>query len=277
MAVAAAVVSPSGIRAPQSSSEFAQQMVRSQPPSLQNAPTQSAKAVESQPFEVLTSFQIERAGQQVRIVDADGSAYEGQVVNPEMLTGLQAARQAAAAQEKAAAGNFQSQGSTYANAQANTAEAPPQSPNYDGVALNQAQSPGAPGYSSLALIQQAGVGSGFAFQVSGLNRRLNQSVTVLGSCIAVPLAPGNSLNGGNLSNQSQSQAGADAATRNALTAPSQYPAGQIQNQVDNSNVNYRNTQAFQNAAPAGQFWRVSGQVQVGPTNRFDLDATAILP
>jgi hypothetical protein len=265
-------------------------MVRSGPPSVQNTLDDRAKAAALQPFEVLASFQIERTGQQVRIVDADGSAYEGQVVEPEVLGGSQAANQAAGnafalpgpanvAQQNASAGNFQAQGNAYA-VQSNADGLPPKAANNE-AAQNQAQSPGAEALLNLAALQQAGVGSGFAFQASGVNRKLNQSVTITGSCIAVPLPMGGpGLNGVNLSNQSQAPAGADATLRNMQTPQQQAPASQSQNNFDNSNVNYRNNQAAlntQNAAPAGQFWRVTGQVQVGPTNRFVLDAAAILP
>ena len=52
---------------------FAQHMVRTDEPMTRNSSVDGSV--------VLTSFQIERAGEQVRIVDADGSVYEGTVVN----------------------------------------------------------------------------------------------------------------------------------------------------------------------------------------------------
>jgi hypothetical protein len=123
-------------------------------------------------------------------------------------------------------------------------------------------------------------GSGFAFQVSGLNRKLNQNVTIVGNCSNVPLPTGNFANGGNLSNQSQALAGANTALQNTSPALARPPASQSPNMLDNNAFNYRNfqnTQNTQNAVFPGQFWRVTGQVQIGPSNRFDLDAATATP
>jgi hypothetical protein len=201
-------------------------MVRSEPPASQNTLPARASSAKPPSSEVLASFQIERTGQQVRIVDADGSAYEGQVLG-----------------------------------------------------TNQVSFPGAADL-KLAAPQPAGAASGFAFQVSGLNRKLNQNVTILGNCSNVPLPMGNSFTGGNMSNQSQALAGANTATQNASAPLARPPASQSQNMLDNSAFNYsnlQNTQNTQNAAFPAQFWRVTGQVQVGPSNRFDLDAATAAP
>ena len=174
----------------QFSSTFAQRMFRSELPPAQNALADSVKKIETPSSQVLASFQIERTGEQVRIVDADGSAYEGRVVTPELLDKLQAAdlaeRRAAkdagvppgaanaagAAQQNAYSGNFAAQKNGYVDAQANAGELPPKSAIYDNAAQNQAPAPGAD-LAKWAGAPQAGDGSGFAFQVSGLNRKLN--------------------------------------------------------------------------------------------------------
>jgi hypothetical protein len=288
---AARLSSPKSISNPQS--VFAQQMVRSGPPPAQNAAASGVRAMDS-PFVVLASFQIERTGQQVRIVDADGSAYEGLVVEPGLLASLQEAnlalRQAVgntgarsagadALQQGVSNGNFQAQSNGYVNLQAKAGELPPNTAAYD-IAQYQASSINKDALSNLALLDQAGVGSGFAFQVSGLNRRLNQNVTVIGTCIAAPVSILAGLNGVYMSNQGQALNSVDVTQRNQQTAAAGPPASQAQNLIDNSNVNYRNIQngqAAQNSVIAGQFWRVTGQVQVGAANRFDLDAATLQP
>jgi len=296
--MAAAPSSPA-IRNPQSAirnpPSFAQQMVRSEPPSSQNTLLSRAGSAGPPSSEVLASFQIERTGQQVRIVDADGSAYEGQVVDAELFNRLQAANQANnlankdmgvppgaanTAQAKASGGNLQAQSNGYVDALANVGELPPRTANYDNTVQNQVSSPGANGL-VFDLRQVPDQGSGFAFQVKGLNRKLNQNVTILGSCSNVPLLIGNFVNGGNVSNQSQALAGVNASMQNTVSAsPARPPASQSQNILDNNGFTYRNfqnTQNTQNAAFPGQFWRVTGQVQIGPSNRFDLDAASAAP
>ena len=64
------------------------------------------------------------------------------------------------------------------------------------------------------------------------------------------------------------------------TSSARPPASQSQNMLDNNAFNYsnfQNIQNTQNAAFPGQFWRVTGQVQIGPSNRFDLDAATAAP
>jgi len=274
----------------QSSSTFAQHMARLEPPLGQNAPVNNEKKIEAPSAGVLALFQIERTGEQVRIVDADGSAYEGRVVTPETLDKLQAAdlveRRAAkdagippgaanAAQQNFYSGNLAGQRNGYVDAQANATELPPKTANYDNAARNQVSAAGTDLLKS-AGPQQAGDAGGFAFQVSGLNRKLNQPVTIVGSCINVALQPGASPAGGNLSNQFQTFAGVNAALKNATTTPARAPASQSQNFLDSNMANFNNNaQNAQNAAPAGQFWRVTGQVQIGPSNRFNLDAATV--
>jgi hypothetical protein len=258
-------------------------MVRSEPASAQNAPVNGVNNIQSPPPEVLASFQIERTGQQVRIVDADGSAYEGQVVGPELFSSLQAARQATGAGapagaaspalESAFSSNFQAQSNGNPQVQSPAGQLPPRTAIVN-AGRDQVSSSATEG-SQLAGPQSEGDGSGFAFQVSGLNLKLNQSVTITGNCVAAPLPAGGYLAGGNLSNQSQAMAG--ATMRNSQTPSLPPPGGQAQALFGNSNVNNRNTQNTQDAAPAGQFWRVTGQVQIGPANRFDLDAATSLP
>ena len=299
MEVAEAASSSSAIRNPQSAirnsqfpATFAQQMVRSEPAPALNALLERDKDRKSLSSEVLASFQIERSGQQVRILEADGSDYEGQVVDPEALNRLQAADLANqmalqntaappgpsnAAQEIAFGQNLQAlRNGGYVDAQANSGELPPRTANYDNVAQNGASSPGANGL-NLAGAQLAGAGNGFAFQVSGLNRRLNQSVTIIGSCINAPLASNYSLAAGNLSNQLQTRAGANLTMENSQAPAVRPPASQSQNLLEGNNLNYGNSQMTQNAALPGQFWRVTAQVQIGPTNHFNLDAAAVQP
>jgi len=290
--VASAAPPATGNRNPQPASAFAQQMVRSAPlaqNAVRNA-VKSVNSVESPPVDVLASFQIERNGQQVRIVDADGSLYVGQVVDPALLAGAQAARlagllsngyanaaQGAAnlAQQIASVNNSQALNDAQ-NVQPSAGGSPPKAAN-NNADKDQYQSAALEALLNLQSLQQAGVGSGFAFQVSGLNRKLNQSVSVTGSCIEVPLQ---TITFSNAANQSQAPVGANVAAANSLPRQQQSPYTQSQNIIDGNSVNFRNTQnteAFQNAASAGQFWRVTGQVQVGPTNHFDLDAAAVLP
>jgi len=124
-----------------------------------------------------------------------------------------------------------------------------------------------------------------------LNRKLNQPVSISGTCLPVLLQQGASVIGGNISNQSQPSTGANMAVTSALAPQARPPAGQLQapsagnnivnynNIVQNSsNVqNVQNFQNVQNAAAPGQFWRVTGQVQIGPSNRFNLDAATAQP
>jgi uncharacterized membrane protein YgcG len=289
----------SAIRNPQSaiqdrasSSAFAQRMVRSAP-SAQNAVENAVKSinsVESPPVEVLAAFQIERNGQQVRIVDADGSLYVGQVVDPALLASAQAARRAGLlsngyanaaqgaadlAQQNASPNNFQALNEAQ-NVQASAGGSLPKAAN-NNADKDQTQSSALEALMNLQGLQQTGVGSGFAFQVSGLNRKLNQSVSFTGSCIEVPLQ---TVAFSNAANQPQAPVEGNVASANSLPRQQQSPSGQSQNIIDGNSVNFRNTQntqTFQNTASAGQFWRVTGRVQVGATNHFDLDAAGILP
>jgi hypothetical protein len=288
-----------------------QKMVRSSQPPVENAALNGVKIAESPPFAVLASFQIERAGQLVRIVDDDGSAYEGQVLDV-AFAGNQAeaikaappvaantgvpAGSANALQQRSAASNLLAPRNGYVDVQANFGELPPNTAA-SGLAQNQAPSSGAQAFSASVGTDQAVTASGgFAFQVSGLSRKLNQNVTIVGSCIAVPPQI-YALAAGNLSNAAQAPAG-PGGNVNLQTPAARPPASQSQNTVDNNSANYANTQnaqalqysqAFQNGvalqnsqAPqnmvaAGQLWRVTGLVQIGATNRFDLDAAAVQP
>jgi hypothetical protein len=277
------------LRAAPSSFAFAQQMVRSDLPLAQNAPGNPVENSQSLPSEVLASFQIQRTGQQVRIVDADGSEYEGQVVEPALFQRMQTAAQADrlamkdlsvppgaanAAQQGVPGGNVVAQNG-YVNIQAGAGELPPRTANYADAAQNQFSSSVAE-EAKLAGSQQAGLGGGFAFQVSGLNRRLNQNLTITGNCMNMPLPISGSL-AGNLSNQFQSRAGSNVAMENSQATPAQPPASQLQNGFANNNLNYISNQNIQNGAVPGQIWRVTGQVQIGPANHFDLDAATVPP
>jgi hypothetical protein len=280
----------------QSLPSFAQQMSRFEPLPAEGAVAQSERRMQPASSAVLAAFQIERTGEQVRIVEADGSAYEGRVVSPETLDQLQAAsmteRKAAkdagippvvanaapqnAPPQNANFGNLAAQNNSNANAQANAGGLPPGAANFENAARNQASSSAGDAL-KLAGPQQAGDGGGFAFQVSGLNRKLNQPVSISGTCLPVLLQQGATVIGGNISNQSQTLAGANAAMKSAPAAGNNIV--NYNNIVQNpSNVqNVQNVQNAQNAAAPGQFWRVSGQVQIGPSNRFNLDAATAQP
>jgi hypothetical protein len=305
--------SSTATRNSQSTLAFAQQMARSGP-AARRAPVESDRITEAPSSSVLATFKIERNGNQVRIVDADGSAYEGRVVAPEMLDQLQAGladRRAAkdlgvppGAAAKAAPQNAP-QGSNFARSPGARNNAPINTPakggellagtaNFDSAARNQAGA----SQSNLTVTQPAGDGSGFAFQVSGLNRKLNQTVNIIGSCAPMLLPQGASQIGGNSSNQSQALAGA-----NAGASPARPPAGLSQAGAGGNNmVNYQNNAAAAPASPFAQnaqnalnlqnslnlqnapnmvlsdrFWRVTGQVQIGASNRFNLDAATVPP
>jgi hypothetical protein len=89
-------------------------------------------------------------------------------------------------------------------------------------------------------------------------------------------------NGGAL-NLSPAQNGLQTA--NALTAPAQNQQQWAANNYQNVNVNVNNNSGQQNFNNGGQqngmarvqVWRVTGRVQVGPTNQFDLDAVTLQP
>jgi uncharacterized membrane protein YgcG len=289
----------------QSAVPFAQQMARSEP--ALRVPMERNRESKTPSSGVLATFKIERNGDQVRIVDADGSAYEGRVVASEMPDQSQmisAERRAAndlsvppgaaaPAQPKAPQGNnfadnlgAQSHGPVNAPASAATSRA---ASNYDNFAQNNANA----SQSNLAGTQPAGDESGFAFQVSGLNFKLNQSVNIIGNCAPMPLEQGAVVIGGNFSNQIQAVAGAN----NAVVLPARPPAGQSRAASNSGNiVNYQNNAATPTASPSVQnaqyglnsanlqnmnsitrFWRVTGEVQVGASNRFNLDAASVQP
>jgi hypothetical protein len=233
---------------------------------------------------VLTSFQIERAGAQVRIVDADGSVYEGTVVNPETPSPAQAgelaekrvamqnqiAPQEAAKAERRAAQDAGVLVGGLTKAEANSASLVP-------APLNQALYLGVD-VSNAVAVQQAVAGSGFAFQVVGLNRKLNQNVTITGNCINALLPAGGFVASGNLSNQSQTPPVAQAAVQNLPAPPAaQPPTGQMKALRQNNSGNNANIQNAQNAVSPAQLWRVTGQVQLGPDTRFNLEAASAPP
>lgn len=258
------------------------------------------KLAEQPPVEVLNSFQIARNGQQVRLVDADGSIYEGQVVdaglpgnaqstgqNGAPANGYAASVQSTAnmAQQNASVRNYQPPQNAVVSSPADGSGFQGKAANSEAV-QNQAPPSASSAFISMDNFQQVAGISGFAFQVSGLNRKLNQNVIVVGSCIAVPLQAGLLSNTANLSNQNMSQVEPNGAVANYQTRQQQSPSEQNNNILENSGANFSNAQNFlntansqavQNILPAGQFWRVTGRVQVGPTNHFDLDAAGVLP
>ena len=110
------------------------------------------------PTAVLANFQIERQGQEVRILDQDGSVYTGQVINEESY----------AARDSASAGGGVASG------------APP-APNAS-IALNAVPAKGLnqlnqPGQSAKALAAALPVGQ-FYFRARGTNNTLRQVVVI---------------------------------------------------------------------------------------------------
>ncbi len=301
----------------QSAVPFAQQMARSEP--ALRAPSERDREAKAPSSAVLATFQIERNGDQVRIVDADGSAYEGRVVAPETpdqsQAGLAARRAAkdlsaapaapAPAQPNAPQGNnfavnLAAQSKGPVNAPANAAEPRAAAANPDSFARNQV----AANQSNLAGPQPAGDENGFAFQVNGLNRKLNQSVNIIGNCVPMPLLQnanmdgGNFVAGGNFSIQNSSnQIQAAPGANNAVVLSARPPAGQslaasnVNNIVNYQNIapppaaspavqnaqNGLNSANLQNMNSIARSWRVTGEVQVGASNRFNLDASTVQP
>jgi hypothetical protein len=288
----------SAIRNPQSAipnspspSNFARQMVRSQSALAQN-PAGNFKDLSAPAPEVLSSFQIERNGQQVRIVDADGSDYVGQVVDAAQLAAAQSvgerSRQAfnivttppgaanAAKLSPPADTTVAGANSPIGNIQANAPASQSSAPSYAGAAQNQVAASNAVLLSQNSS-SQSGEANGFAFQVSGMNRKLNQNVTVYGNLVNLTQPADAPVFASVPSNQLQQQSAANAITQNNVIVQAPPPANQTQNSFQNGNFNNSNILNTQNAAFPGQFWRVTGQVQVGPSNRFDLDAATPAP
>lgn len=189
------------------------------------------KSTTASPSAVLASFQIERTGQQIRVIDADGSVYQGQIADQVVMEKMQAP-----------AGNA---GANYASAGA---------------------APGQP-LQSNAKAQAPAVLGGFAFQVSGRNRTLNQNVTCAGNFFSAPL-------------QQYANALKNSAGENQNLGANQPLEANNAQTLDNTQ-NYKNAQNYnksqQNVLPKAQVWQVTGRVQVGPSNQFDLDAVTIQP
>jgi hypothetical protein len=155
---------------------------------------------------VLNSFRMEWTGKQVRVVDADGSVYEGRMVDVE---------KARAAADKA-----------------------------------------------------RGMGSnGFAFQVSGTNKALQEKVNFTGN-----LTNAANLNlmdrRGNLGVQNNDQPGEMMFQNNMRF---------LGLKSTNDVVNYRNNNGPLNNAAAAQNWWLNGQVKVGAGNTFDMEAAPAQP
>ena len=127
---------------------------------FQQRPDEAAdrKQKRNLPTAVLANFQIERQGQEVRILDQDGSVYTGQVIN----------------EESYAAGDSASAGGGVASG------APP-APNAS-IALNAVPAKGLnqlnqPGQSAKALAAALPVGQ-FYFRARGTNKTLRQVVVI---------------------------------------------------------------------------------------------------
>ncbi|MGA3181709.1 MAG: hypothetical protein ABSF38_15310 [Verrucomicrobiota bacterium] len=220
---------------PASPPGLALRMVRSNQPSGQM--TFAMKNTAALPSAVLASFQIERTGQQIRVLDADGSVYQGQVANQVVM------------EKEPPPGNFAGANKAGAGApplQSSPQNTPPQQP---------------------ALL------GGFTFQVSGLNRTLNQKVTLTGSFSSAPLQQyANAFKA--VAGEIQSQAANQSQTANNAS-PVANNAPQTANNLQNNIHNFNNSQ--QNILTMAQVWQVTGRVQIGPTNQFDLQAVTIQP
>ncbi len=228
--------------------------------------------------DILATFQIERTGQRVRILDADGSVYNGSVLGADVLAKLpqqnkmenayanQAYPQNGAYNSPVAANNgnilpVQKDGSV-----GNVANMPELSQNnYNNLQTqnSQAMQNGAnTGVMSKAGGAAAGVPVNyFAFQVNGTNLKLNQNVTINGACTVVPVQNFKNAVG----NYSQA---AGAGT------PANYDNYRNQAALQGNGVNLKNGQ---DTLASPLLWHVTGQVQVGPSNHFDLDASVVEP
>jgi hypothetical protein len=189
--------------------------------------TYALKNTAAAPSAVLSAFQIERTGEQIRLIDADGSVYQGQISDQMVL------------EKMAQNGNVATFNS------ANAAQFP--------QANTKAPTPSLLG--------------GFSFRVSGQNRTLNQNITCSGDFFSTPLkqyANAFKNNGG----ESQS---------NGATQPQNANNAQVlDNSQNNFNTaNYNNQQ--QNGFNTAQVWQVTGQVRIGLSNQFDLNAVTIQP
>jgi hypothetical protein len=237
--------------------------------------------------DILATFQIERTGQQVRIVDADGSVYNGSVLGADVLAKMPLQNKMETANNSQAypqAGTYNNNSAPLAN-NANILQM--QKEGYAGNLANSGQMPqniynnvqtqnsqAAPNAATLGVPRKAGDAASsvpanfFTFQVNGTNRKLNQNVTVTGTCTVAPVQNFKYAIG----NISQ------LYDRAALNAPA--PAGSPQAGYNNqsySDGNAVNLKNAQNAQASPLLWHVTGQVQVGPSNHFDLDASVVQP
>jgi hypothetical protein len=239
---------------------FAQRMVRSD-----LAPGQDNTAVKNTPAApagVLASFQIERAGDQVRVTDADGSEYVGRVVDQVVMARTRAANNDFA-NNSAVMNGVVINGAVINAAIINNAAI---NSNPGGSSANGAQLNYTP--------QQNLLMGGFTFQVSGLNRKINQNVTLTGDFFSAPLQQyANAAGNGASPTQSQAQNLSQGAVNNSQNLNYNYFQNLNYNNLQNGNVNI----SQQNGMSGAQVWRVSGRVQVGPSNQFDLEAVTLQP
>jgi hypothetical protein len=219
----------------------------SSPPAGQApAAAQNAGELASPPFEVLASFQMERTGQSVRIVDADGSVYEGNVISVEgeknANRGAVVASAVAPASSSAIVQIGSARGVVMAPAPAHAGERMVRS----GASSHGAEVSawGAPASAAaVALPAQApGLESGLVFNVSGTNRNLNEYVIFTGY-----------LSGAGVQD-------AKASWRRVSQNQSPTAGGSL---PDNR--------------PPAQNWRVTGEVSISRTNQFHLEAVPVRP
>ncbi len=201
------------------------------------------KSATAQPTTVLANFVIEQSGEQLRVVDGDGSVYEGKVLYPEVpgVAGYDAQLNLAADKRVDAAGSAVEQ-------------------NFKDAHMRQqhnAQSIDGPATSA------------WNFRVSGTNRTLQQPVIVDG--ILYETAVSNSV----------TQAGAKAVDQNLQSyrfAPAQVPSQPRSYSLSASAVQNSAAPPAGQTSFGGQSLnllnasRIQGQVRVGATNQLPLDA-----
>ena len=202
---------------------------------------QLGKGVSAADTTVLANFVVEQSGEQLRVVDADGSVYNGRVLtgDPTVVADLETALNL----NQDARRNDRQSGLAKS---AKDAKAQAQS--------NSADSPAAPAWN---------------FRVSGTNRTLRQPVIVEGVLYEA------------LATNSAGQAGAEPEgniSQVSRTAPSQAPAQQNQYRPPTPALQNSAATSFGQSPYSGQSmkllnaYRIQGQVRVGSTNQVPLDA-----
>jgi hypothetical protein len=194
--------------------------------------------------DVLAAFRIQRTGDTVQVVDQDGSVYSGYVMTP-----LQAAirKTATLSAGRSAAGTESFDGG-------------------GGFGGGQNQAPAAK--AAVTQNQLSSLVNGFSFRVSGLSRRLNENVTFTGNI------PSTANPNSAIAWRRQFQ---NATSANNTTAQNVHAVGGyvlLSNQSQALGQDYLTTQ--DNRA-VNQNIRLTGAVQIGPSNQFNVEAVPVQP